>query len=147
MSFTYWTYRRPFTIKDQVFEVKIGTRIRDWHTRLLQCLCRQRQLRGIRMPGTHRRQRRPRCRPPGPTRIIHKPRIGWPLVRGLVASIDDSSPLCSCWGAAGGSFGTGERIFPFPALGSGPFLVSTRLGTRLSICCSGLGRAPGDTVQ
>lgn len=36
MSFTYWTYRRPFTIKDQVFEVKIGTRIRDWHTRLLQ---------------------------------------------------------------------------------------------------------------
>lgn len=36
MSFTYWTYRRPFTIKDQVFEVKVGTRIRDWHTRLLQ---------------------------------------------------------------------------------------------------------------
>lgn len=36
MSFTYWTYRRTFTIKGQAFEVKIGCGMTDWHTRLVQ---------------------------------------------------------------------------------------------------------------
>lgn len=36
MGLTYWTYRRPFTIKGQAFEVKVGAGIPDWHTRLLQ---------------------------------------------------------------------------------------------------------------
>ena len=36
MGFTYWTYRRPFTVKGVAFEVKIGAALPDWHTRLLQ---------------------------------------------------------------------------------------------------------------
>ena len=34
MSFTYWTYRRPFILKGQSFDVKIGCGFTDWHTRL-----------------------------------------------------------------------------------------------------------------
>ena len=36
MSFTYWTYHRPFTVHGMAFDVRIGAGLTDWHTRLLQ---------------------------------------------------------------------------------------------------------------
>ncbi len=36
MGFTYWTYRRPFSVKGQGFEALIGAGLTDWHTRLMQ---------------------------------------------------------------------------------------------------------------